>query len=34
MLLQNKNALITGTARGIGAAMLETFAQEGAGFGL
>ena len=30
MLLQNKNALITGTARGIGAAMLETFAQEGA----
>lgn len=30
MLLNNKNALITGTARGIGAAMLEVFAREGA----
>ena len=30
MLLQGKNALITGTARGIGAAMVEVFAREGA----
>lgn len=30
MLLSHKNALITGTARGIGAAMLEVFAREGA----
>ncbi len=30
MLLQGKNALITGAARGIGAAMTEVFAREGA----
>ena len=30
MLLSHKNALITGTNRGIGAAMLEVFAREGA----
>jgi len=30
MLLQGKNALITGAARGIGAAMVEVFAREGA----
>ncbi len=30
MLLKNKNALITGTSRGIGRAMLEVFAREGA----
>ena len=30
MLLQTKNALITGAARGIGSALLETFAREGA----
>ena len=30
MLLQNKNALITGAARGIGNATLEVFAREGA----
>lgn len=30
MLLTGKNALITGAARGIGAAMVETFAAEGA----
>ena len=30
MLLQGKNALITGSARGIGAAMVEVFAREGA----
>lgn len=30
MLLQEKNALITGSARGIGAAMVEVFAREGA----
>lgn len=30
MLLQRKNALITGAARGIGAAMVEVFAREGA----
>ena len=30
MLLQGKNALITGAARGIGAAMTEGFAREGA----
>ncbi len=30
MLLAGKNALITGAARGIGAAMVETFAAEGA----
>ena len=30
MLLQGKNALITGAARGIGAAMVEAFAREGA----
>ena len=30
MLLQEKNALITGAARGIGAAMVEVFAREGA----
>lgn len=30
MLLSHKNALITGTGRGIGAAMLEVFAREGA----
>ena len=28
MLLQNKNALITGAARGIGAALLEAFARQ------
>ena len=30
MLLERKNALITGSARGIGAAMVEVFAREGA----
>ena len=30
MLLEGKNALITGAARGIGAAMVEVFAREGA----
>lgn len=30
MLLSNKNALITGASRGIGRAMLEVFAREGA----
>jgi len=30
VLLQGKNALITGAARGIGAAMVEVFAREGA----
>ena len=30
LLLQDKNALITGAARGIGAAMVEGFAREGA----
>lgn len=30
MLLEGKNALITGSARGIGAAMVEVFAREGA----
>ena len=30
MLLQEKNALITGAQRGIGAAMVEVFAREGA----
>lgn len=30
MLLKGKNALITGAARGIGAAMVEVFAREGA----
>lgn len=30
MLLENKNALITGAAGGIGSAMLHVFAQEGA----
>ena len=30
MLLQGKNALITGAQRGIGAAMVEVFAREGA----
>lgn len=30
MLLQGKNALVTGCARGIGAAILQTFAAEGA----
>ena len=30
MLLQGKNALITGAQRGIGAAMVEAFAREGA----
>lgn len=30
MLLENKNALITGAARGIGNAMLHVFAKEGA----
>ena len=30
MLLKGKNALITGCARGIGAAMVEVFAREGA----
>ena len=30
MLLEGKNAIITGSARGIGAAMVEVFAREGA----
>lgn len=30
MLLEGKNALVTGAARGIGAAMVEVFAREGA----
>lgn len=31
MLLEGKNALVTGAARGIGAAIVEAFAAEGAG---
>ena len=30
MLLKDKNVIITGTARGIGAAMVEEFAKNGA----